>query len=278
MASLELDLLENAMDSLNEALKKYQQGKDGDPKAFKFCIQHISHFFELILKYYVTQSHPLLIYKNPFAKVINSDSQTINLHDAINFLKNEGHEFSKDFEEDLNWLKKLRNKIEHHKFSMNVDEVDETVGRLMKAIVLFDEQHENIDLSEYVKNEHYEVFHLLAETYEGRLIKAKKQVQEAQEEAYRGFRQKEYDLVDFAIYHCYECDHDTMIPNEESSTGYRCTFCDNEESDDIEERCTLCGQSWPNSEMLYTQWDDEGHYENVCPICRHDPEYVGDND
>lgn len=32
------------------------------------AILHFSHFMELILKYYVTQAHPLLIYKNPFAK------------------------------------------------------------------------------------------------------------------------------------------------------------------------------------------------------------------
>lgn len=62
MSNIELDLLDNAIDSLNEALSKYQQGKKGDTKAYKFCIQHLSHFFELILKFYVTQSHPLLIY------------------------------------------------------------------------------------------------------------------------------------------------------------------------------------------------------------------------
>ena len=34
MAEVELDLLENAFDSLNEALAKYQEGKDGDEKAY----------------------------------------------------------------------------------------------------------------------------------------------------------------------------------------------------------------------------------------------------
>jgi hypothetical protein len=277
MPNLELDLLDNAVDSLNEALKKYQQGKEGDQKAYKFCIQHLSHFFELILKYYVTQSHPLLIYKNPFAKIINGESQTIGLHEAVNFLKNEGHDFSKDFEDDLKWLKKLRNDIEHHKFSMNVTEVDDSIGRLMKAIVIFDEEHENIDLSGHISNEHYEVFHTLAETYEGRLIKAKKEVEDAEKEAYRGVGPKEYGFVKFAIYHCYECDHETMIPNEDSSTGYKCTFCGNEESDEIEEECTMCGSAWPRSEMSCMEWTDEGDYENLCPVCMRHPEYVRDD-
>jgi len=186
MADIELDILENAIDSLNEALSKYQEGKDGNEKAYKFCVQHLSHFLELILKYYVIQSHPLLIYKNPFAKTINEETQTIGLHEAINFLKNEGHDISSKFEKDIKWLKKLRNNIEHHKFEMDVDEVEEAIGRLMSAVVEFDGSHENIDLSSYIDTDQYDLFHMLANTYEGRLKKAETEVKKAEEEAYKG--------------------------------------------------------------------------------------------
>lgn len=278
MPDIELDLLDNATDSLNEALAKYQQGKAGDEKAYKFCVQHMAHFLELILKYYVTKSHPLLIYKNPFAKVINSESQTIGLFEAINFLKNEGRQITDKFEKDITWLKKLRNNIEHHKFSMDVDDVEETIGRLMSAVVEFDETHESIDLSTYISADQYDLFHTLAKTYERKLEKAELAVQEAEKEAYRGYRQKEYSLVDFNIYHCYECGHDTMIPNEDSSTGYRCTFCENEESDDIEVSCGMCGVPWPVGEMTYLDYSGDGHSEYYCPHCMHDPEYVNDDD
>lgn len=266
MADIELDLLENAIDSLNEALAKYQEGKDGNEKAYKFCVQYLSHFFELLLKYYVTQSHPLLIYKNPFSKTISEESQTIGLYEAINFLKNEGHEITEKFEKDLKWLKKLRNSIEHHKFEMDVDEVEETIGRLMSAVVEFDESHENIDLSSYISREQYDLFHMLADTYEGRLKKAEEEVKKAKEGAYRGVSPKEYEFVDFNVYHCYECDHDTMIPDEESSSGYKCVFCDNEESDDIEVECDCCGIKAPVEEM--DLWDmDDGTSEYRCYYC-----------
>lgn len=277
MPDLKLDILENAIDSLNEALEKYQKGRDGDAKAYKFCIQHLSHFLELILKYYVTMSHALLIYKNPFSPVINGESQTIGLHEAINFLKNEGFEISEKFEKDLKWLKKLRNSIEHHKFEMNLEEVEETIGRLMSAIVEFDDMHESIGLSTHVSTEQYDLFHRLANTYEGRLSKAIEQVKKAEVEAYRGVRPKEYADVNFNIHHCYECDHDTMIPNDDSSTGYRCTFCNNEESEDIEEICDCCGSSWPSGEMSNVDWSGEGHYQSICPYCSHDPEYRNDD-
>ncbi len=270
MEEIKLDLLENSIDSLNEALAKYQDGVNGDEKAYKFCVQHLSHFLELILKYYVTRSHPLLIYKNPFSKSLNEESQTIGLFDAINFLKNEGHVISAKFEKDIRWLKKLRNNIEHHKFSMKVEEVEETIGRLMSAVVEFDESHKNIDISSLISIEQYDLFNELANTYEARLKKAEEEV----EYALSGLDPKEDNM---SVYHCYECDHDTMIPDEESSTGYTCTFCGNEESDDIEVDCGICGAQWPKGLMSLLDWSDTGHYEYFCPNCLHDPDYVKDD-
>jgi hypothetical protein len=269
-AEVELDLLENAIDSLNEALTKYQNGKAGDEKAYKFCVQHLSHFLELILKYYVTQSHSLLIYKNPFAKSIHEESHTIGLHDAINFLKNEGHSISKKFEEDIKWLKKLRNNIEHHKFSMDITKIEETIGRIISAVVDFDEAYKNIDLSTYIKVDQYNLFIELAYTYESRLKKAKLEVKEA-------LSGLDPTIEDQAVYHCDECDHDTIIPNEDSDTGYKCTFCGNEESDDIEVNCGMCDLQWPIWQMSFVDWADTGIYEYFCPYCCHDPEYINDN-
>lgn len=76
---------------------------------------------------------------------------------------------------------------------------------------------------------------------------------------------------------CPECGLDTMIPTELSSTGYKCTFCGNEESDEIEVECSMCGSMWPESDIISVDWTDEGHIEKVCPYCRRDPDYVGDD-
>lgn len=266
MTDVKLDLLENAIDSLNEALSKYQEGSAGNEKAYKFCVQHLSHFLELILKYYVTKSHPLLIYKNPFAKIHNHESQTIGLFEAINFLNNEGLDISDKFEKDLTWLKKLRNNIEHHKFEMDAKEVEETIGRLISAFVEFDEMHENIGLSDYIPEAQYDLFHALANTYEGRLKKAN----EAVKEFIASIDPKESNAN---IYHCHECDHETMIPDSDSESGYKCAFCGNEESEDIEVECGMCGASWHKWQMRMLDWTDQGHYDFYCPYCLHDPEY-----
>lgn len=273
MSNYELGLLENATDSLNEALVKFQEGRDGNEKAYKFCILHFSHFMELIFKYYVAKAHPLLIYKNPFAKDLKKDPYTIGLPEAVQFLKNEGSNISKKFSDDLDWLKKLRNQIEHHKFSMNVTEVEETVGRLMNALHEFDEFHKNVDLAQYVEDKNYDVFNELAKTYVVKLKKAEQEVEEKKKEAFSGYRPKEYNMVNFHIYECPECSNDTLISDQSSSTGYKCTFCGNDDSEEIEFCCGVCDMEWQKWEMRYCDFYGDGQKMYICPRCSGDPEY-----
>jgi prefoldin subunit 5 len=202
----QLDLLDNAIDSLNEALAKYQQGQSGDVTAYKFCVLHLSHFLELVLKHYVTLAHPLLIYKNPFAKDFNDESQTIGLQEAINFLKNEGKDLSDQFLKDLAWLKKLRNRIEHYKFEMEVTEVKATIGRLVRAFVEFDQAHANLELDDLIETVQYELFLELADNYDFNLKKAENVV-----EMECRFN---HDDPDFQVYHCDECLIEVALPLE----------------------------------------------------------------
>lgn len=277
MSRIELNLLENALDSFNEALRQYDRAEAGEHKAFKFCIQSLSHFFELALKYYVTRSHTLLIYKNPFAKEIKDSSPTIGLFEAVNFLKNEGIELPLDFLTDLNWLKELRNKIEHHKFKMNVSEAKETVGRLVHAFVLFDQKSGAINLADHIDEENAEVFYDLAKTYEAQLEAALEKVKEAEEKAYAGYRQKEYMLVNFSVFNCDECGHDTVVPNEDSATYYECTFCGARDCSSAEYDCSMCGCPWPMDDLFLIDWADTGQSEYFCPVCLRHPDYVKDD-
>lgn len=50
-----LGLIDNACDSLNEALRKYKQGADGKVVAHKYVVVHLAHFSELVLKGLLTQ-------------------------------------------------------------------------------------------------------------------------------------------------------------------------------------------------------------------------------
>ena len=79
------------------------------------------------------------------------------------FLKNEGKEIDKQFFDDMDWLKKLRNDIEHHKFEMDVAQVRRTIGRLTKAMLDFNDAYAHIDLTEHVEAGALKVFEALAD-------------------------------------------------------------------------------------------------------------------
>ncbi|MGD1473691.1 hypothetical protein ACP6H4_26250 [Vibrio harveyi] len=49
MSEHKLDLLDNAVDSLEEALVKFEEGEAGETKAYKFAVLHMAHFLDFYL-------------------------------------------------------------------------------------------------------------------------------------------------------------------------------------------------------------------------------------
>jgi hypothetical protein len=243
----ELDLLENAVDSLNEALRKYQEGLKGDLRAYKFAILHFAHFIELLFKYYVTQSHPLLIYKDPFSKNIKKE-KTIGLWEAVQFLKNEGKDVDPSFFSDMEWLKKLRNDIEHHKFTMNVAEVRRAIGRLTQSVIDFNNTHADIDIYDHIDADTFKVFEELADEHKAALANAQR---EAAEESPDG------DVYDCSI--CWSKNTAIRVGRK-----YICKFCGEE---DPETECCVCSEVIRESEGVVWNDDHPPHIDYICEGC-----------
>jgi hypothetical protein len=241
--NLKQSVLENAISSLKEGLAKYKNavnlnGEETDQ--YKFAILHFTHFLELSLKHYILSIHPLLIYCNPFDERLGKPKgiqnvKTISIDEAVQFLKNTGIDMTSEFVGDLNFIKAIRNQIMHSKFSFNPDEADEKLGRLAKSFIELDEKFLDIELTSWLSEEENELFEKLNTNYLARLKKAKLAVKISEEKAYKGYRRKEYGLVNWNCYCCPECLESTLIPCTESETGYRCAFCGNEESFEIED-------------------------------------------
>ena len=263
MTTHELNLLDNAIDSLVEALVKFEQGDHGEPKSFKFAVLHMAHFVELIFKHHIASKHPLLIYKDPFSAKVDRN-KTITLWDAINFINNEAPDtVSLDLRKDLEWLKRLRNDIEHHKFKMEVPEVRATLGRLFRSVLEFLEEYTDIELEPLVPDSTIETFQLLSDEYEFKLRTA---LQEANEfEAANPVDHHDPDAPPARI-DCESCGNSTMILNEQSSTGYRCLVCANEDGDNIPANCDICGLASTQGELDVWELDD-GQFEYRCYYC-----------
>lgn len=298
----ELEIKENALDSFNEALEKFEQGENGNTKSYKFAILHVSHFLELILKIYIISMDENLVFSKCYRHVskkakdektsileafekikeedfdlkslIVSDSSphTITLDQALEFAKCEkckitGVNFvDTEFCSDIEWVKGLRNNIEHFQFKLEPKEVRLCIGRLVRGVIELLEIFSLMDLESEIGKDRFHTFEMLADEYTQLLREATREVEEQETETFRSIRPKHYAFVEWNVYSCPECNNDTMIPNRESSTGYRCTFCKNEENGEIEVPCDCCGALSPSDEMDTWPMDD-GSIEYRCYFC-----------
>ncbi len=297
-----LDIKENAMDSLNEALAKFDLGERGDTRQYKFAILHFSHFLELVLKLYIESVDEHLLFSKCFKYIerrarvdsINlieayekvtsegfelgtllvniSHPHTITLDQALEFSKHEKCSITDvnfvdiDFCDDIGWIKGLRNNIEHYQFRLSPKEARLCIGRLIRGVDEFTNIFDLFDLKSEVGEENYKVFEVLADEYAQKVKEGEREVLEKEADAYRGVRPKHYALIEWSVYECPECEKKTMIPFADSSTGYKCTICDNEDSDEIEVECDCCGVSAPSEGMDIWHTDD-GSFEYRCYHC-----------
>lgn len=247
MPKHQLSLIENAIDSLNEALRKYNEGVSGNTKAFKFAVLHFCHFIELLLKHHVASFHRLLIYKNPFSKKIQNEN-TIGAFEAVQFLKNEGHDFPDKFSKDLEWFVKLRNNIEHYEFSLDIDEVKAVLGRLMRALSELSKIENGLDLKKHVEPKLLSSFETLADEYKARLAAARERAEELSDSEFG--------------YGCWDCgNYGTVSRN---AGVYKCHFCGVETK---ETECCVCGEVIPEEGAITWNDDDPDHPAYICKGC-----------
>lgn len=296
---LKLDIKSNALDSFNEALAKFESGQQSNPTSFKFSILHLSHCIELVLKMYVQTLDENLIYSKCYRHLVKkakADSvdlltahaslaasgfdfstllvgeinpYTITVDQALSIVADEtcsytGNKFvDEQFITDITNMKNLRNAIEHYEFEFTVKEVRLCIGRLVRGLDEFTDIFSLFSLESEVGTDRFSVFSVLVDEYEQDISEAHHDVTEAKTALFRGVRPKHTMFIEWNVYYCESCHHDTLIPNEDSTTGYRCTYCGNEESGEIEVDCDICGLPWAKSELSY--WGDE--VGNVCPRC-----------
>ncbi len=131
--ALELNLLENAMDSIEHDLVHYVEGKEniGD---YKFAIIHITQGVELILKERLRREHWVLIYE----KVEKPDkSRTIGFNSAIERLQNICNIDLAKYIEGLRKLREVRHEIQHYQVSITEERATTLVGNNIPFLLEF---------------------------------------------------------------------------------------------------------------------------------------------
>ena len=133
----EYGLIENALDSLREAMNYYHEGdEEENAKQYKFSILLSAHCAELLLKEVLRRNHSALLYENiDNVKDLHSeDNQTVGYKTAIQRVKRLCGINLQQYESYLDELGSVRNKIQHFKYCINGEYHKELMTRTFSAI------------------------------------------------------------------------------------------------------------------------------------------------
>jgi hypothetical protein len=113
MATYQLNLLENAVGSLDEALRQIARAESEGPAPLKFAVLHFAQFLELLLKRAIANEHSLLIFRVPSSPNVRQ-TNTVAVREAICLIRNIGLRIEDGFIAAIEELATLRNSIQHH--------------------------------------------------------------------------------------------------------------------------------------------------------------------
>ncbi|MCR8921607.1 hypothetical protein NO559_02415 [Dasania sp. GY-MA-18] len=126
-------IFENALDSLKVGMQFYMSGNQYSTR--KHAILTVFHSIELMLKEYLYQVNPILIYRN-IDKKITDNSATVGFSEILIRLENLNLGIPEEQAKAIRNLQSKRNRIEHHRYD-HEDEDRELISQALKFILYF---------------------------------------------------------------------------------------------------------------------------------------------
>jgi hypothetical protein len=151
MSDKHMDLLDNGIDFLRSGIECFYMKDKPEPRDHKYAILHIFAGILLVLKEKLRREHPSLIFMK-VEEMAKDDSKTVDFDTTVARLI--GCTDWKFNENDLRFLRsaqKLRNKIEHYHFEMNLRESETIIAKLCEFIYLFLHNELDTHLEQYLE-------------------------------------------------------------------------------------------------------------------------------
>lgn len=298
---LRLGLIDNACDSLNEALRKYQQGADGKVVAHKYVVVHLAHFAELILKGFVNSINEYLVYESCF-KILMKEAdargesvevvydamleegfdfeglaeengrKTISTSKAVSFVKsrNSGDKDCADFLEKIDYIKDIRNDVLHFEVDMSVFDVRRNAGVLIRGATDFCDKEGLVDIRARIDWDLLSIFDAFFNEEEFCLDEKEVEASYIIRDINKGLSRKDCaeGIGVASSYKCDVCLRYTMIPDGNSWTKYSCKVCGEKTSSTLEIPCAVCGCPVQMRHMtaIKTDFGDEWVCENCYRV------------
>lgn len=240
---IEFDLVKNAKDSLNHAVEHLTE-HGLQPSDIKIAIREVAHVVELFLKERLSRIHPAFIWEN-VDDYRSYEARTVDLERAIKRLsKLAGITLHEDAWKTIQACKKIRNRIEHYAFSIELKEAKVIIGRMLSFILEFSATHLQMDLEKEFRSD--DRWKVLIDIYE---------FWEAHAEATE--RKLEIEGIPFG--ECPSCGAHAFVWDES-----KCRLCDHKEEEVV---CDVCGNTVWESEAEYFNNAEEEGPEIVCKSC-----------
>jgi hypothetical protein len=242
------NLIENANDSLEHAIKHMGPVNKNGVGDWKRIIVDFAHVVELLFKEKLRQTHPAFVFDN-IDKYPSNDAFTVGAEKVFKRLQKICNiQFSKEEISAINTAREKRNEIEHFEFSITEHEAKALVGQVLSFIFSFADEHLNLEWkASHLKDGKWLILRQYTEFYDDLLRKA----------------QEKIDANEIYV--------------------IKCTSCHNETFDVDEEACLVCGHS---EEVLECKWCKEpyifssceyGEEAQLCPSCEWKDGYAAAN-
>ncbi|MFT5675983.1 MAG: hypothetical protein ACI808_001919 [Paraglaciecola sp.] len=242
------NLIENANDSLEHAIKHMGPVSKNAVGDWKRIIVDFSHVVELLFKEKLRQIHPAFVFDN-IDKYPSSGAFTVGAEKAFKRLQNIGGiKFSKQEISAINTAREKRNEIEHFEFSISEDEAKVLVGQVLSFIFTFSEKHLELDWKAiHLKKGCWWNISQYTEFYSDLLRKAEDKIIE----------EKLYTIE------CTSCHNDTFSVDYE-----KCMVCSHKED--------VMNCKWCKEPYIYSSCEYEEDAE-LCPSCEDKDGYAAAN-
>ena len=271
------NLLNESLDALDVGLDFFQQHlKNEDNKKLKIAILQFQRFIEYIIKYFVSEFTPLLVYTDIFEKQIKlENAKSISLTQAINFyinhlafgLININRQYDHiELKEYLVSFNKLRNKINH--WFVEPFELDDihlsSLFQIIYLVCLDHKLEEKINSS--LSKDKQELLKKFTTEEWRKLRLAYKKVDEYIKSR-SSSDPKEYNENDAPVFFCQQCGEQTLILSEDNDK-FICPNCECEEGlGTCSVNLACAGGNIPDCYLSEWNTDEEGCKDMICDDC-----------
>lgn len=232
---MKLNLLENSMDSLSEAIDYYTDGKkNSDERCYKFCIFLLYHSAELILKEILNREHKVFIFERIDDYADKKNMQTIGFKKALERVHSIcGINLGK-YHSYLDDLGAIRNKIQHYEVNADVSEMTKIIISSFSAIeyLVLNVLNTNFNaFEEHIDDSQIDTLHKDKEAYDKRKTDIRNDIKTNNHTRVKF----EYVEEKYLYIPCPDCAETYLIKD-----------------DDNEIKCLFCGKHYKSMGELYS--------------------------